>query len=160
MTSLATSRAIERCSECGKFLSPTAHRCMSDEERFWSKVDKSGECWVWTAALFEKGYGAFWLNGRQIRAHRFSFELAGGKRGPDQVIDHRCHTKACVRPDHLRAVSHRENSMDFGVSATNARKTHCPRGHAYTGLNAHGRRFCRTCVRAWDREHRQRRKAA
>jgi hypothetical protein len=149
-----------QCSQCGKFNPADIHTCPTTEERFWAKVAKSEDCWLWTAAKFDNGYGAFWLNGRQMRAHRYSFELAGGERRPDQILDHKCHTKACVRPDHLRAVSHRENSMDFGVSAINARKTHCPRGHAYTGLDINGRRVCRICSRAWDREYRKRRKAA
>lgn len=35
---------------------------MTAEERFWAKVDKSGECWLWTSAISPGGYGAFWLN--------------------------------------------------------------------------------------------------
>lgn len=29
---------------------------MRVEERFWDKVNKSDECWVWTAATNSKGY--------------------------------------------------------------------------------------------------------
>jgi hypothetical protein len=121
-----------QCSQCGKFNPADIHTCPTTEERFWAKVAKSEDCWLWTAAKFDNGYGAFWLNGRQMRAHRYSFELAGGERRPDQILDHKCHTKACVRP----------------------------RGHAYTGLDINGRRVCRICSRAWDREYRKRRKAA
>lgn len=38
--------------------------------RFWEKVDKSGECWKWTATLTHNGYGSFWLDGSLLRAHR------------------------------------------------------------------------------------------
>jgi hypothetical protein len=124
-------------------------------ERFWSKVrtDDKG-CWVWSAAKFENGYGAFWL-GRQWRAHRISFLEAGGVIGAGEVIDHLCRNKACVRPAHLRSVSPRQNSMDAGVSAINARKTHCPRGHAYSGVNSEGRRICHQCAADWMRRHRR-----
>ena len=37
---------------------------MRVEERFWAKVNKSDECWVWTAATNSKGYGSF--AGRRI----------------------------------------------------------------------------------------------
>lgn len=38
--------------------------------RFFDKVDISNNCWLWTGAL-AMGYGVFWLNGRNIGAHRF-----------------------------------------------------------------------------------------
>lgn len=31
----------------------------SPEERFWAKVDKTPNCWVWTAAVSSSGYGNF-----------------------------------------------------------------------------------------------------
>jgi hypothetical protein len=49
------------------------------DERFWSKVDKSGECWLWTAALTSEGYGVFGIYpGVAKRAHRLAYE--GGER--------------------------------------------------------------------------------
>lgn len=32
-----------------------------------------------------------------------------------------------------------------GSARVNAQKDHCPRGHAYSGTNGHGRRRCRVC---------------
>ena len=31
----------------------------ADEDRFWPKVDMTGDCWLWTAAKDHKGYGKF-----------------------------------------------------------------------------------------------------
>lgn len=85
---------------------------MSVEQRFWAKVDRSGgpdSCWNWTAAKYERGYGAFWLGKNNIRAHRFSWELATGVPIGEMLIDHRCHNPACVNPKHLRLVTNKQN---------------------------------------------------
>lgn len=78
-------------------------------ERFWSHVDKSGECWTWTRALSSAGYGRFAVNGYRWYAHRLSHTLAFGPIPGGLDIDHQCHNRACVNPDHLRAVSRKEN---------------------------------------------------
>lgn len=83
------------------------------DERFWSKVDKSGDCWLWTAALNDKGYGSFWdkVNRRQIPAHRASYEGHHARiLGRGLCVDHICHTRNCVRPKHLREASNKQNS--------------------------------------------------
>lgn len=51
---------------------------MTDEDiaRFWEKVDKSNECWTWTAATFVNGYGSMCFHGKSVRAHRFAYALA------------------------------------------------------------------------------------
>lgn len=80
-----------------------------DAERFWSKVDKSGDCWLWMAYVTPTGYGQFGLSGRVCRAHRVSYELAFGGIPEGLVVDHMCHVKSCVNPDHLRAVTTKQN---------------------------------------------------
>lgn len=51
--------------------------------RFWSHVvrgPKADDCWLWTGAIADDGYGRFWLtdDGRQrvVRPHRLALELA------------------------------------------------------------------------------------
>jgi hypothetical protein len=73
-------------------------------ERFWAQVDKSGDCWLWTAAL-SGGYGKVTINRRHMKAHRLSYEWTYGPIPDGLEIDHMCHTRACVRPDHLQAVT-------------------------------------------------------
>lgn len=85
---------------------------MTDVERFWSKVDQSAECWVWTDPLRPDGYGSLGIGGRGGKrwlAHRFSFELANGPIARGAEIDHQCLTRACVNPAHLREVSKKQN---------------------------------------------------
>lgn len=92
---------------------------MSDlVSRFWEKVDKTGECWVWTASKRGQGYGQCSLGGgKQGYAHRFSYELHFGSVPNGLYIDHICHNKLCVRPDHLQAVTPQGN-MENRAGAT------------------------------------------
>jgi hypothetical protein len=120
---------------------------MSAEERFWSKVDKTGECWLWTGSTEDLGYARFGVNGTRVYVHRFAYELEVGPIPDGLTIDHLCRVRYCVNPDHLEAVTQRQNVMrsPVQVTAVNARKTHCPRGHEYSGRDKRGWRECRTC---------------
>ena len=77
-------------------------------ERFWAKVDQTGDCWLWTAGKDSSGYGSFRL-GKMRPAHRVAYELANGAITEGMEIDHICHVRACVRATHLREVTHKQN---------------------------------------------------
>lgn len=81
-------------------------------ERFWSKVDKTGECWEWKAAKSEKGYGLFKFQGKQWRAHRFSWFVEHGPIPPAAQVNHHCDNPACVNPAHLYLGSQLDNRRD------------------------------------------------
>lgn len=88
-------------------------KLMTEEERFEFYVDRSGDCHIWTGSL-SLGYGQLWVivDGKRIRkpAHRLAYEKATGKPIPKGLeIDHKCHNPACVNPEHLRAISHKQN---------------------------------------------------
>lgn len=68
-------------------------------------------CWLWTGSLTQKGYGRFRILNRVIRAHRFSWALAGHELPFGMVLDHRCHTRHCVRPAHLELVTQQVNAI-------------------------------------------------
>lgn len=85
-------------------------------ERFWAKVDKSGDCWLWIAAKDVTGYGFFrCVSGQNMRkAHRVSYELAYGPIPAGQghhgtVVMHTCDTPSCVRPSHLILGTQQQN---------------------------------------------------
>lgn len=84
----------------------------SDEERFWSKVDKTETCWNWTASTTLEGYGKFFLSGRLSLAHRVSWAMQGKSIPAGMEMDHRCLNPSCVRPSHLRVVTCGQNMQN------------------------------------------------
>lgn len=129
-------------------------------ERFWAKVDKTDECWLWTGARNGDGYGYIQVEGRSTRAHGWSYLWACGAVPVGLVLDHLCRVRHCVRPDHLQPVPERINLLrGESFAAENAVKTHCPAGHEYdeanTARDSRGSRYCRACKRrkAAERRH-------
>jgi hypothetical protein len=82
-------------------------------ERFWKRVDKSGDCWLWTGGKHDFGYGIF-SPGRYTRiyAHRFSYELHYGPVPDGLYVLHRCDNPPCVNPAHLWLGTHLDNTAD------------------------------------------------
>lgn len=134
---------------------------VEQEPEFWSKVDKSSECWNWTGATW-KGYGSFYVrdriaHGRHLLAHRVAYALTKGQIPGDMTVDHVCRNRSCVNPNHLQLLSNEENLLrGEGICAKNARKQYCIRGHPLFGENLKIKRSpdgtvlgrsCRACDR-------------
>lgn len=99
--------------------------------RFWSKVEKTGECWLWKGASGQRGYGQFWMNGKLVPAHRAAWEIVNGTASPKELdACHKCDNPPCVRPDHIFFGTARENLLDA------LRKNRLPKKHKKS-------RFCR-----------------
>lgn len=86
--------------------------------RFWKRVNKSDRCWTWTGAKFRSGYGQFNLNGKQVRAHRWSYEHSYGTIPAGMQIDHECRNRLCVNPGHLRLATNKQNQENRDVKRT------------------------------------------
>lgn len=93
---------------------------MNADGAFWARVDKSGDCWTWTGAKTRKGYGQLRHEGKTIYAHRFVLARAGVDIDGKQV-DHICHRPECVRPDHLRCATNKQNSENLTGAYTNSK---------------------------------------
>ena len=99
--------------------------CDADKDiaRFWGKVDKSGDCWVWTASLQGRGYGSFSAQGRRHQAHRWIFQRINGSVPADIDICHQCDNPRCVRPSHLFSGSRSVNMRDCAHKGRNGMQT-------------------------------------
>lgn len=122
--------------------------------RFWAKVNPlSNGCWLWTGCRNAEGYARFYLrpNCQIIGAHRFSYEIHKGKIPKGLTIDHLCRNRGCVNPAHMELVSQKENTLrGNGVTALNARKTHCKHGHLFSADNIYSLpygRHCKQCTK-------------
>lgn len=132
-------------------------------ERFTEKITVlDNGCWYWKAAVNTKDYGQFYNGKHQLNAHRWSYEYYKGAIPEGAVIDHLCRNRRCVNPDHLEAVTNKENILRGEWKAgQNSRKTHCKEGHPLEGENLimrtsrHGR-GCKTCMYAAAARYRKR----
>lgn len=92
-------------------------------ERFWSKVDKTDTCWNWTGNKQHQGYGVM-RNGidrsGRIAAHRLSYMLHYGPIEAGLLVDHICHNKSCVNPNHLRSATAKQNNENRAGSQINS----------------------------------------
>lgn len=112
----------------------------SDIERFWSKVDKSGECWLWTAATFSDGYGTIQIGGQARRAHRIAYVIANGPIAPELFVCHSCDTPRCVNPAHLWLGTAADNASDRNIKGRTRRGTGNTPGYKLPhGSNLHER---------------------
>lgn len=102
-------------------------RCLWEEtmslmvarNRFWSKValpinSMMGQnlCWEWQGAKIN-GYGKFWLDGKNVSAHRVSYQLTKGPIPDGMKILHLCDNPGCCNPRHLIPGTTQDNSDDM-----------------------------------------------
>lgn len=139
---------------------------------FWSKVDKTDACWIWTGAVQSSGYGSVGIgNRRTALVHRLSYEAHVGPIPDGYTIDHvvarGCTDKRCVRPDHLEPVTIAENNRRGRVARGYFVGGQCSKGHRLAGDNvriSRRRLVCRECkrltrdqgnhaIREWAREN-------
>ena len=82
------------------------------EERYEAKVDRSGDCHLWTAARDGDGYGAFQVEGRTLKAHRWGYTHYIGPIPDGLNVCHTCDEPACQRLDHLFLGTQADNMAD------------------------------------------------
>lgn len=113
-------------------------------------------CLLWLGAMNQFGYGRAKVNGKRTVVHRAIYVLQCGPVAAGLELDHLCRVRCCVNTAHLEPVTKRINALrgNAGVahSIRQKAKTHCPRGHPYSGDNLFvrkitGYRECRMCMR-------------
>jgi hypothetical protein len=80
--------------------------------RFWSKVQKSDDCWIWTGSKTGEGYGSLRVGARTVGTHRFSWVIENGSIPKGLSVLHRCDNPSCVRPSHLFLGTQKDNMQD------------------------------------------------
>ena len=94
---------------------------MTLSERIEMHRARPGDCWPWTACRNSDGYGQISVNGALTSPHRVAYELANGPIPAGMMIDHKCHTPSCVRPDHLRVASRKQNGENRAGATANSK---------------------------------------
>ena len=127
--------------------------------RFYGYVspEPNSGCWLWTGPTTKAGYGSLSqpFGKPHLLAHRMSYERFKGPIPEGRELDHLCRVRCCVNPQHLEAVTHKENCQR-GIRGFLT--THCPLGHPYNKENTYfrkrGGRVCRPCGKIADHKRR------
>lgn len=148
------------------------------KERFdqlWTPEPFSG-CWLWIGSCDPKGYGRFMFNGVKGFAHRAAWLIRHGSLSSIQgkLVCHKCDTPCCVNPEHLFAVTHRDNLYDQMAKGRFVKRASgmiwrtvrdgriksdaCSKGHPRNDENLYitpaGNAQCRACKRRRNKESR------
>jgi hypothetical protein len=138
-----------------------------EQERFDSKVNVTGDHWMWLDKPVSD-YGVFHLaqSRRPVKAHRYAYARANGAEYlfgslfRTHEVDHRCRVKLCVRLEHLEWVPRQENLRRMREALWGAA---CRNGHpkpASTRTDCLGRAFCFPCAQAADQRRKSRKRLA
>lgn len=103
----------------------TESKRLTVEQRFCAKVDQGlspDECWRWNGVVSTStGYGVLHVRGKNEGAHRLAYLFATGEDLSGKHIDHTCFNRWCVNPDHLRAVTQRQNNENRNGAQRNSK---------------------------------------
>lgn len=84
-------------------------------KRFWAKVDKTGDCWLWKASKskIDNGYGQFVMQDKHHNAQRVAYILTYGPIPDELMVCHSCDNPPCCNPDHLFLGTNTDNLQDM-----------------------------------------------
>ena len=83
------------------------------------KFGHDNECWLWSGCVSPDGYGRVRISGHTYLSHRVSFTIFNGCIPGGLSIDHICHNRRCVNPNHLRLCDDSENRCNSSIRSDN-----------------------------------------
>jgi hypothetical protein len=93
------------------------------EERFWSQVDKSKDCWEWVGYRNRTGYGQVAFTKAHTMTHRISWILTYGEIPDGMLVCHKCDNPPCCNPEHLFLGTNADNARDKAAKGRSYRPT-------------------------------------
>jgi hypothetical protein len=106
---------------------------MDINQRFWNKVDRRGDndCWLWTGAKWESGYGRIRRGNKMARAHRVAWEITHGPIPVGKFVCHKCDNRSCCNAiSHLFLGTQSENLHDMVLKGRSAHQRGEDHGNA------------------------------
>jgi hypothetical protein len=93
----------------------------ADKERFLAKCANAiavegpleTPCLRWANGISITGYGQFWLEYRNVPAHRMIWSIRRGVIPPNTHVLHRCDYRPCIELDHLFLGTAQDNVDDM-----------------------------------------------
>jgi len=83
------------------------------EQCFWTKVNKTDNCWLWTGAVDRRGYASFKVGNIVTDPGRFLHEQLHGVIPDGLVLYRTCKIRCCVNPAHLTIGDRTKPLTDF-----------------------------------------------
>ena len=105
-------------------------------------------CWITLYKPNKSGYCSFSVNNRPISIHVYSYIYFKGAIPSGLELDHLCRVRNCCNPDHLEAVTRKENFLrSTSPIALAIKENKCIHGHSLEDayIRTNGNRTCRTC---------------
>ena len=115
-------------------------------EKRYIPVTESG-CWLWLNQPMKNGYGVIYHAGRNVYAHRISWEIHRGPIPAELCVLHSCDVRICVNPDHLFLGTRTVNQQDMKMKNRSTQgsrnpmskltETHVQMIRSFTHLSTH-----------------------
>jgi HNH endonuclease len=92
-------------------------------ERLLKHRIKVGNCWEWTGAKNNKGYGQIKVNGKVKLVSRISWMVFRGPVPNKKCVLHRCDNPPCFKPYHLFLGTQKDNGKDSVMKGRRSPRT-------------------------------------